>query len=168
MDWTKALPAAVGGLGFLISLYNLWKSAQTAKEVRSLAYAQRKQEVLNAILVGEASYLSAKVQAQDLRDEAEDSKTSEGKEVIKQANFLITQCEGALALLDESRDALSKATAKDRSHSDLVFLVEEHAAAVGEFTNKSKIEAEAAAVLQPARRLMRLIHEARKPKSSEA
>lgn len=162
MDWTKALPAAVGALGFLLSLYNLWRSAKTAREVRSLAYAQRKQEVFAAILTGEASYLNAKIQAQDLRDEAEDSKAIQAQDAVKQANFLIDECNRALALLKESRDALGAAASKGKSHDDLVYLVEEHAAAVSEFTNKSKIEAEAAALLQPARRLLKLIRAAKR------
>ncbi|MGM9489737.1 hypothetical protein [Ideonella sp. YS5] len=157
MDWTKVLPAVVGTLAFALSLYNLYRAVATEGDVRSLAYAQRKQEVLAAILNGEAAWLRVKVQAQDLRDDAEDSKATEAQIAVKQANFLVEQCNVALKLLEESREALATAGSKGKSSADLLAFIEEHAAAVAEYTNTGKIEAEAAAVLQPSRRLMKLI-----------
>lgn len=168
MDWTITIPAIVGALGFALSIYNLWRAVLTSREVRSLAYAQRKQELLAQVLAGEAAYMSAKVVAQDLRDEAENSGVSEGRLAIDQANCAIDACDKALQLLEETREALESTDARTKSHEDLVFLIEKYSDKVRTVTDKSKIEAEIALLLQPAKRLMRLIHAAQARAAREA
>lgn len=160
MDLKITIPAIVGVLGFALSIYNLWRAMLASREVRSIAYAQRKQELLAQVIAGEAAYMSAKVVAQDLRDEATDSGVSEGRLAVDQANSAIDACDGSLKLLEETRNALEATDARTKSHEDLVFLIEEYSDRVRTVADKSKIEAEIALLLQPAKRLMRLIHTA--------
>ena len=166
MDLTITVSAIVAILGFGLALYNQWRALETSRQILSLAYAQKKQDLLALIISGEAAHLTAKVQAQDLRDEALDTEVPEAKLAIDQATVLMEECDKARELLQTSRLALQSASAMTKSHNDLVYLIEEHTDAVRGYTDKSKIDAEAAALLQPARRLLRLIHAATKPREA--
>lgn len=136
------------------------RALEAERATTALAYAHKKSELLASIVSGEAAHLAAKVVAQDLRDEAEDTGVAEAAFIVEQANVLIEASESSISLLEESRAALQQADAKAMTHIQLLHLVETHADAVRGVADKNKIEASAAALLQPSRRMLKVIQRA--------
>lgn len=101
----KIIGAILGGLGFALSCFNLWRSIKTDKRARSLILEQKKQELRNIALQGKIALVNGKIRLEELLVEVE----SQGSAV------LVAHVQKHLSRLDSQLSAM-QAALKDLSN----------------------------------------------------
>jgi hypothetical protein len=152
------IAAIVGILGFVLSLYNLWRSKRSDERVHSLAFAQKKQEALGMILNGEAASRTVQSQIWELRHDA--YMVGAGL-VVNSTDKLAANCSEDLNHFNQLRKEVEALDSSKAGYDELLMMADKLIIAIRARTDTKRIEQEVAGHIADGRKYIAALMEAK-------